>query len=484
MDGTRIGVTGGNGMKDVTTTPAPITATGVAVAVNTLYDFFLVVQDAAGNFSTVVRRDDVRPNGSTPPPVASLGAPTPDTITEGDAGNTLTVDLDSPASAGGLSVLVDITESSPASTPGGAAYMLDYGVAIDLDSTTTGFTFDNANPDTLRTRRVTVPFAAGDTSRTLTITALEDVDGISELLSIALVTGGISGYSVTPTTSDATRTLTMTDNEPVAVLFSIALPDVDTVVEGVTIVVGPFLRIGFPAETSLESEVTVNYEVSGISATDVNSQINGSGDAFVDESALTITANEVRIEGTLVPGKRGRTFYPLHDEEVEGDEVVTVTLLPGDGYQLHSDPTMITRSLTILDSLRASVPDTSARTAIEAGSPAIVRLELNRALFSVNTVVEKAMAMVSIEPAPDDEDYNVMDGSDTLMPTDNLYSVPITAGEDSVDLTIVAKNDTDTTSEALTLRLISLAVSDPNITDYTHMPSPAPASELTCRITI
>ena len=423
-----------------------------------------------------------------PPSVASLGTPTPDTITEGDAGgNTLTIDLDSPASVGGLSVLVDITESSPASTTGGAAYMLDYGVAIDPDSTTTGFTFDNANPDTLRTRRVTVPFAAGDTRRTLTITALEDVDGISELLSIALVTSGISGYTITPTTSDATRTLTITDNEPVAVLIGIAILDldtvIDTVIEGVATLLGPFVQIGFPAETSLESEVTVNYQVSGISATDVNSEVNGSGDAFVDESALTITTMSKRNtkERMLVPGARGRTFYPLHDEEVEGDEVVTVTLLPRDGYQLHSDPTMITRSLTILDSLRASVPDTSARTAIEAGNPAIVRLELNRALFSsttvINPVMETAMAIVSIEPAPDDGDYSVMAGGNPpeLEPTDNLYSVPITAGEDSVDLTIVANNDTDTTSEALTLRLISLAVSGTNITDYTHIPSPAPS---------
>ena len=62
-----------------------------------------------------------------------------------------------------------------------------------------------------------MPFAAGDMSRTLTVTALDDADGLSEVLTIALATSGITGYTVTAAdsaTEAATRTLTMTDTEP------------------------------------------------------------------------------------------------------------------------------------------------------------------------------------------------------------------------------------------------------------------------------
>ena len=401
-------------------------------------------------------------------PIANLGAPVASAITEGNTtGTTLTVDLDTPAPSAGLSVLIDITQSDPTATPAGVTYGLDYGVAIDTDSTTTGFSFDSATtPDVLMARRVEVPFTAGDMSRTLTLTAIDDVDGMDETLSIALVTTGITGYIVTGTASNATHTLTLTDNEPVVAINPLGeLVGATALVEGTPINTGVELAIGFPAETSpLSSAVTVNLQVSGISAGDVNSLENGAGDAL---SALTTfpisTGSTTTIGGIIVPGVE-QNFAILNDGEEESDETLTVTLLPGDGYRLPA-PSATSRSSIIRDSLRASIPDTTARTAPEGGAATSVELRLNRTLQALgeaagNPVMEEATAMVSITPAPDAADYSVMVGSTTLTRAGNLYSVPITGGDPgSVMLTIVAKEDTDMDSETLTLRLESLAVS-------------------------
>ena len=113
-----------------------------------------------------------------------------------------------------LNVLVDITQSDPTATPTGVTYALDYGVAVSGEQA--DFDFLSATPNMLIVRRVTVPFATGVMSRTLTITAAEDVDGLSEVLSIAVQDG--TGYAVTDTTTEATRTLTLTDNEPAVIL--------------------------------------------------------------------------------------------------------------------------------------------------------------------------------------------------------------------------------------------------------------------------
>ena len=215
----------------------PITITGMALGIVTIT---VTATDSQGQTATQTIAVTVGPN-------ASLGDPAISIITEGgnDSGGmtangstTVTVDLNAPAPSSGLIVLVDITQMTPATTSDGVTYELDYGVTIADPQT--DFSFDADNTSTLRTRRVEVPFASGEQSRELTITALEDVDGLSEVLSIALVDDStISGYTVTTadtTTKSATRTLIMTDNEPVLVLMlqnlaGIMLSATSTIVE-------------------------------------------------------------------------------------------------------------------------------------------------------------------------------------------------------------------------------------------------------------
>ena len=148
------------------------------------------------------------------------------TLSEGpdDTSATLTVNLTANAPTD-LTVLIDITQTTPSETPPGVTYALDYGVAIVGDAA--NFSFDSANPAALRTRRVVVPFAAGQSSRTLELTALDDVDTLSEDLSIELADS--DDYSIDATA--AARTLTLEDDDAPTVSLNLIS---DTLSEGST----------------------------------------------------------------------------------------------------------------------------------------------------------------------------------------------------------------------------------------------------------
>ncbi len=144
------------------------------------------------------------------PPGVSLSEPSSATLPEGstDRSATLTVNLPAPATTA-LTVLIDITQTTPSETPPGVTYALDYNVAIDGDAA--NFSFDSADPDVLRTRRVVVPFARGQSSRTLKLTALSDADTLNEELSIKLADG--DNYRID--TTAVARTLTLADKPTV-----------------------------------------------------------------------------------------------------------------------------------------------------------------------------------------------------------------------------------------------------------------------------
>ena len=281
---------------------------------------------------------------ATPALGVSLSTPAANTITEGDGtmttdSTTLTVDLDS-AAPSALNVLVDITQMAPAATPANVTYGLDYGVTIDSVSAATGFMFDSATtPGTLMTRQVTVPFAATDTSRTLTITAAEDVDGLSEVLSIRLVAD--NSYRITSentNTAAAARTLTMTDNEP-----AVILDELNSVVDAITEGGSPVIAVIISAPNA--GGVEVNVAVSGASPGDANSARGGSGDDFAGLTSATLS-NSIPIRTN--PGI-DLQYFTLDDGVTEGDETWTVTILPGDGYQVPQSPNPVSRSIIIQD---------------------------------------------------------------------------------------------------------------------------------------
>ena len=218
---------------------------------------------------------------TTPPPTVSLAAPGSAVLTEGDS-TTLVVNLNAAAPAGGVLVQLDSLQTVPSTTPDNVIYELDYRVTLQ-DTTATnpacaiaGFSFDSATtPGMLIPRRVVVPFPAGCTSQTLELTTLEDMDGLDETLAFSLVEVEVedAGYTVTSVPTERSRTLTVTDNEPVVTLGLLGDPlrpgrELGVVTERNYIAVDVLLPATY--DLNVSPSVTVNLEVSGdINAADV-----------------------------------------------------------------------------------------------------------------------------------------------------------------------------------------------------------------------
>ena len=275
-----------------------------------------------------------------PAPVVRLSTPAANTITEAgtdSAGNTatgsttLTVNLGG-AAPSALNVLVDITQMTPAATPANVTYGLDYGVAISGDQM--GFSFDSTTtPSTLMTRRVEVPFAAGVMSRTLTITAAEDVDGLSEVLSIRLVAD--NSYRITSENTNvaaAARTLTMTDNEGVLTVDQ----SLTTFTEGA--IFATFLSVTslLPMDTrvyfQIDSETIQANEIASTDVRDVNGDLTSSGVQFAMVGIPLVFLADDSCDSSD-NCQTAFVFQVVADADSD-DETLTITLLDGNGYTL------------------------------------------------------------------------------------------------------------------------------------------------------
>ena len=328
-------------------------------------------------------------------------------------------------------------------------YELDYGVSIqasvqasaDLACASNDFSFDGASPVTLMSRRVVVPFPAGCTSQTLMVRALEDVDGLDETLAFSLVDG--TGYTVTSVSTETSRTLTVTDNEPVVTLLPLRDPSPDISVEGE---VAELNRLAVDAllPEYVSGTVTVNVTVTGtIDDGDVTPEIGTEVASLTQLTTLVINGTrslDIDGDGETTPASVEQLFFAVPDNLEEPEETATVTLLPGNGYRLPA--TDVSRSVTILDSLSVTIPDTAPRTAVEGGGDdavARVTLELNRPMRP--DLQEFAVASVRIrlptsEKGFEDSEYDVglAEGStvkfiplptDRDPPIDNFYTVAV-----------------------------------------------------------
>ena len=402
-------------------------------------------------------------------PRVSLSEPSPATLSEGASGESamLTVSMVA-AAASALTVLIDITQTTPSSTPPRVTYGLDYGVAIDGDAA--GFSFDRTGPAALRTRRVVVPFAAGQSSRTLELTALEDVDGQSEVLSIRLVDD--DGYFVDP--AARLHSLTLTDNEPVVSLAFVAKSGT-RIENGRVTERGPGASQRTISSNGAEFDVEVRStipiptsfaQVNLVVDSDVEDSI-GRRDVIVSPRSGTIAGSnsdllDLRFINILRDNTVARFQYQIaaeNDNRVEGAEILQMRVVPGNNYQVSPDPSESTQRLEILDDIRLTI-NTAARTAVEGGASARVVLDFGRAPGPGETVT----ATVTITPAPDAQDYSVLvDGTVVPAPGNGMYEVTLPQGEQRISLTVRAEEDADTTDEIirLMLRRGSVVVSGP-----------------------
>ena len=446
---------------------AVATPTFVAPTVASATDlmFMLTVTDTRGLTDTAAVTLRVLADGAR---VVSL-VPGIDTLVEGSDAIELVVRLDEAPETGVL-VQLDSLQTVPSATPANVTYGLDYRVSIqdntatDAACVTTDFSFDSAAEETLMSRRVVVPFPAGCASQTLLVSALEDLDGLDETLTFSLAEQGDS-YAVTSTLEEAVRTLTVTDNELVVMLPPLLAEQGVDVIGVTTELSFPRVVILLPGHVAESTPVTVNIAVSG----DIDDGDVSSGFDFdPDDSSLFLPAGERLTELSEIVIRGNITFdgvvgtqvaYTIIPDGIEEDEeTAIVTLLAGDGYRLPA--TGSSRSLTILDSLRATIPDTTVRTAVEGGAAATVTVQLSRGIRP--DLDEFAFAVVEITPLPMEEAEYSVDSVETspvrFVESAMRYEVnfPDQVGTDRVTVSITALEDSDSDDEVLTLRLIRL----------------------------
>ena len=422
--------------------------------------FTLTVTDARGLTDTAAVTLTVLADGVR---LVSL-VPGIDTLVEESDAIELVVSLDA-TPTGLVLVQLDSLQTVPSVTPVNVTYGLDYSVILDSTDAacdTTDFSFDSATAETLMSRRVVVPFPAGCASQTLMVSAIDDVDGLDETLTFSLVEEGAS-YAVTLIPDGAVRDLTVTDNEPVVELLPLGDPSVTVrgVVTERNFITVDVLLPGYVAGTT---PVTVNVAVSGdIDEGDVEGRLPG-------QPPLTALSMLVIDGSTTLAGAPGQreNFITIPDGIVEEDETATVTLLAGDGYRLPA--TNVSRSVTILDSLRATIPDTAERTAVEGGAPAIVTVQLSRRVRpSLN---EDASLLFAVQPT---EGSYTVSGPAGEGRTGNLYRVRVPFDNDDVNsiaVTITATEDDDAFDEVLMLTLTELRVTNITVDGYSFFPDP------------
>ena len=307
-------------------------------------------------------------------PAASLGEPSSTTLTEG-AGSSgrqaeIAVQLDRIPTEE-VMVVVEVTQSDPViegdTTYAEVTYGLDYEVT---SGEAAGIMFDDDDEGTLRPREVRLLFAGVTQRRTLLLSVTEDVDGLSETLSLRLLDG--AGYQVV----GMERSLSVSDNEPTitelrwlyGLMENIAIFENGGDTSGGAL---PLWQI--KGNGTLAMGTIVHFLVSDDSTIEV-------GDVGQDRVATQLVCTPTLNKGDtgfikvlqdlnlrddaqiLYPG--GSFMYPVNSpelaEEIEAsgqlydlcfnpdadndNEVLEIIFLPGDGYQLPPDGI----SLTIL----------------------------------------------------------------------------------------------------------------------------------------
>ena len=253
-------------------------------------------------------------------PIARISAAGPTTITEGEVA-TFTVALDRTASAGGLTISVDVTES---------------GSYID------------------ETVPATVVIASGATTGTLTVST-ED-DGLHESdgsITVRITTG--AGYTVG---TMSTAMVTVNDNDipdPDAPVASITR-DNDFITEGTAAIFKVTLSSAAPAG-GLTISVTVTES-----------------DSYIDGAAPRTVTIPIAVGATT-----GTLTVPTEDDEVfESDGTITATITMGTGYTVALPPGHAA-AVIVLDNDTLVARISAGPSPITEGADVTFTVTLNRA---------------------------------------------------------------------------------------------------------
>ena len=288
-------------------------------------------------------------------PAASLGEPSSTTLTEG-AGSSgrqaeIAVQLDRIPTEE-VMVVVEVTQSDPViegdTTYAEVTYGLDYEVT---SGEAAGIMFDDDDEGTLRPREVRLLFAGVTQRRTLLLSVTEDVDGLSETLSLRLLDG--AGYQVV----GMERSLSVSDNEPTitelrwlyGLMENIAINE-----NGGGFGLLPVWQIRGNGTTAMDTTLhflaragTIeNGDVGQFRAGGCESTLNVGDRGTILVGALTLSPTVFNNLFSSISGEAAGELSNLcfRPDDDSNDEKLTIVLLPGDGYQLPPDGI----SLTIL----------------------------------------------------------------------------------------------------------------------------------------
>ncbi|MDB9466728.1 choice-of-anchor L domain-containing protein, partial [Dolichospermum circinale CS-539/09] len=176
----------------------------------------------------------------------------------------------------------------------------------------------------------TVTFLAGETSKTVTITPVNDnlVEG-SETVILSLISG--TNYSL-GTDNSATVIITDNDVDPGRAVVSLSVNPASVLEDGTTNLVYTFTRAG-----NLTNALTVNFNVGG-SAT-FSSDSNYTDYTQTGAASFGLTRGSI----TFAAGASTATLTidPKADTTFEGNEKVELTLAPGSGYVINTATAVI-----------------------------------------------------------------------------------------------------------------------------------------------
>ena len=223
---------------------------------------------------------------------------------------------------------------------------------------------------TLSANRLTLTFAAGATTATLTVTPVDDtaIEGSEDVI-LTVVAG--SGYTVGPAGS---ATGTIADNDTGV---SVAVTDGTGAELGLNPLVFTVTRTGVTTGTT---NVTLAWSGSATLTTDYTVGVSG---ATISANRLTLTFAAGQTVATV-------TLTPVDDTAIEPQETVTLTLAAGTGYTVVA-PASATGTIDDNDTPPLPTVSVSSVSVIEGnknnGPTATVVVSLSSASASTVTVV-------------------------------------------------------------------------------------------------
>jgi hypothetical protein len=225
---------------------------------------------------------------------------------------------------------------------------------------------------TLSSDRLTLTFAAGADTATLTLTPIDDAAVEGDETATLTIGSGISYTVGTP--SSASGTILDNDSAPVLPTISTAVTDGAGAEAATDPIVFTVTRAGSTTGTT-----TVNLTWTGTAAltTDYTVAVAGTG-VTLSSNRLTLTFAAGATTATL-------TVTPVNDAIAEGSESVTMTIASGTGYTVGTPPSA-TASIADNDATALSIADASRLEGNNGTSTVLVTVTLSAASAGTVTV--------------------------------------------------------------------------------------------------